>query len=155
MLSGIDTDLVFLISNAGNGFISKIADLETKNKSGKALLKAEPATALKPLLIPDISMRVAILTSAGKLAVLDLADIAQMSKGKGSKIINITAQKFADGAEQVIDHMIFSRAESIHIKTKNKKLKLSPRELDHYLIERGKSGVALPKGYQTATGFDL
>lgn len=154
MLTSSENKQVLLLSSAGNGFITTISDMETKNKSGKALLKTESATALPPLLISDIAMRVAILTSLGKLAVLDLSDITQMSKGKGNKVVNLSSKKSTDSDEHVIDCMILPQEGSVVILFKNRKLTLKPRELDNYLIERGKSAVKLPKGYQAALKFD-
>lgn len=155
MVTGIDDDYVLMMSTAGNGFVAKVSDLDTKNKSGKAILKAEPARALKPLLIPDLDMRVAILTSSGKLGILDLSEVAQMSKGKGSKVINIPTKKFTSGEEQVLDYTILPMDGKLIIKTKTRKLTLKPRDLDNYLIERGKSGAKLPKGYQSAVSIDV
>lgn len=156
LVTGLESEQVLLMSDTGNGFVAQIKDLETKNKSGKVVLKPdEKAKALKPHLIPDKNMRLAVLTSAGKLAVLDVKDIAQMSKGKGSKIVNIPTKKFEAGEESVIDQIILSPQDSLTVHAKTRKLKLTPRELDQYWIERGKSAVKLPKGYQMATLLEI
>ncbi len=156
MIAGTEKEYVLLSTSAGNGFIAKLSDLETKNKSGKAILKlSDSAEAFPPILIPKLKMRAAFLTSAGKLGVLDLDDIAQMSKGKGSKILNIPAKKFSAGEEQMIAQVLLSRSDTLIVETKNRKLKLKPRDLDHYLMERGKSGTKLPKGYQTAIDLSV
>lgn len=150
MIAGAESDLVLVMSSAGYGFLTKISDMDTKNKSGKALLKADPAIALKPLLIPSMDLRVAVLTSAGKLGILDLSEIVTMSKGKGNKIINIATKKFTAGEEQVIDMCLLPKKGHLYVKTKSRRCHLKPRDCDHYLIERGKSAVALPKGYKGA-----
>tara|TARA_R110002110_G_scaffold400317_1_gene616594 strand:+ start:8039 stop:10294 length:2256 start_codon:yes stop_codon:yes gene_type:complete len=156
MISGAEKDFVLLSTSAGNGFIATVGDLDTKNKSGKAIVKlSDSAKVFSPQLVPNMKMRAAFLTSAGKLGVLDLDDIAKMSKGKGSKILNISAKKFSAGEEEMVAQVLLSRSDTLVVETKSRKLKLKPRELDHYLMERGKSGVKLPKGYQTAIALSI
>lgn len=156
MVSGIDDDYVLLTTSAGNGFISQISQLDTKNKSGKALVNlTESAEVFPPVLIPDLDMRAAFLTSTGKLGILDLNDIPQMNKGKGSKILNIPTKKFQAGDESLVAQALLSPTDMLIVHTKGRKLKLKPRDLDHYLVEKGKSGVKLPKGYQTAIGLSV
>lgn len=144
MVVGESQEKVFVISEVGYGFIATIEDLATKNRSGKALLKVpENAKAFPPTMIPSSADRLALLTSEGKLLIVDLAELPTMAKGKGNKIIQLE-----DAILRSV--LAFSHQDSLIVHSKQKKITLGPRELDQFLGERGRRGQKLPKGMQQA-----
>jgi topoisomerase-4 subunit A len=152
MVIGDSQDKVILMSDMGYGFIAKIEDLATKNRSGKALLKVSAgAKALMPVVVGAQDKRVALLTNEGRLQIVDMAEFAEMSKGKGNKIIQIAVAKDKADQESVISVITLSPKDSINVYAGKKQLTLKPRELDQYLGEKGRRGQKLPKGYLNAT----
>lgn len=155
MLDGENQDKVILMSNMGYGFVATIEDLATKNRAGKALLKVPTnAKALLPVIVGPQDKRVAILTNEGRLLIVDLADFAQMSKGKGNKIVQIATAKDSADQEVILCVITISPKDSVKVQAGRKELILKPRELDQYLGEKGKRGQKLPKGFLTATGME-
>ncbi|MBS0288242.1 MAG: DNA topoisomerase IV subunit A [Proteobacteria bacterium] len=148
MLVGEPSQDIILMSDMGYGFIAKIEDLVTKNRSGKALLKVPAdAKALNPVLVAKEDKRVAILTNEGRLMIIDLAEFAQMSKGKGNKIVQIASAKDKTEQELITTVFSFTHKDSLVLRQGRKELVLKPRDLDQYLGERGKRGQKLPKGF--------
>ncbi len=152
MCVGENAQKIILMSDMGFGFVATIEDLATKNRSGKALLKvSSDAKALNPVLVSPEDKRVALLTNEGRLLIIDLSEIGQMSKGKGTKILQIAAAKDKSEQELVISIATLSHKDSVVIRHNKKELVLKPRDLDQYLGERGKRGQKLPKGFIQAT----
>lgn len=149
MLIGEPSEKILMLSNKGYGFIATIEDLGTKNRSGKAVLKvAENAKPLAPIKVSDTDDRVALLTSEGKLLIVDLKELPAMSKGKGNKIMHIAEKK---GNDTIVAMVTLSRQDKLLLSAGRKELSLTPKELDHYWDERGGQGQKLPKGFGPST----
>jgi len=147
MLSTPIEQKILLLANNGYGFTTKVEELATKNRSGKALLKVtQEAKALIPLPLNNNHTRLAMLSDDGRLLVVDLSEVPEMTKGKGMKIMQILA-----GSETIIATCAFSHKDSLSLTAGRKQLVLKPKELDEYLSERGKRGQKLPKGFSQAT----
>lgn len=141
---------ILLLANNGYGFRTKVEELVTKNRSGKALLKvAQDVKALIPLQLNNNDTRLAMLSDDGRLLVVDLSEVPEMTKGKGMKIMQVAA-----GAETIIATCAFSHKDSLSLKAGRKELVLKPKELDEYLAERGKRGQKLPKGFTSASQLE-
>ena len=90
-------DTQYLIaSTAGYGFIGSVSDMISKNRAGKAYLSVPVGgESLAPARVDDIeSQYIAAFTSQGRLLVFPAADLPQLAKGKGNKMINIPTPLF-------------------------------------------------------------
>ena len=87
-------DSKFLVAGSGGyGFIASLADMVSRNKSGKAFLGMEKGEQPLPparigLDVPTAAM-VAVLTQAGRLLLFPLAELKEMVKGKGLMLIDL------------------------------------------------------------------
>ncbi len=152
MIAGETSQKLIFMSDMGYGFIGKVEDLATKNRSGKALLKVpSDAKALNPVMINAADTRAAILTSDGRLFIIDLSEFPEMNKGKGNKILQIAQVKDKSEQELILSIATLTPKDSLVLRQGKKELVLKPRELDQYLGERGKRGPKLPKGFASAT----
>jgi len=156
MIVGENENKVLLMSSLGFGFVGKIEDLATKNRSGKALLKVpEGAKALAPIVIQSGDDRIAILTTEGRLLVVDITDLPEMAKGKGNKIVALEGGKKGGSQESILGAVAFSHNDSLAVNAGRRQLALKPKELDQYLGERGQQGQKLPKGFTQATSLEV
>ena len=147
---------IILISNGGYGFIPKIQDLYTKNKTGKLVMKLSEGE--KPLCTGPLTADhhgVALLTSEGRLLIMDIKDIPELNKGKGNKLINLKrSTKPGVMPEQVIGVALLAKKGKLHILANKRKLELSGKALDSYYGERASAPLKLPAGYGKATGLE-
>jgi topoisomerase-4 subunit A len=150
------TQSVVLASTAGYGFITQSETLITKNRTGKALLTCPPGAKPWPLLpiLPQAQL-IALANSEGRLLVFELKQIPYLAKGKGTKLIDIAPKKVAQGLVTVVGVAVLAAGDSLFISAGKRKLTLSPRDLDHYLGERGSAGNKLPNGLQKITQFKV
>ena len=98
LLTGVDADRYLLASDAGYGFVGRFADLQTKNKAGKAVLSLpKGAGVLQPGSVgsADETAMVAAVSNEGRLLVFPLTDLPELSRGKGNKIIGIPTPRAA------------------------------------------------------------
>jgi topoisomerase-4 subunit A len=144
-----DPNQYFLVaSDAGYGFVAKLEDFYTKNRSGKALLTVpKKSVALPPKAITDVeSQYLAAVTNEGRLLLFPLAYLPVLARGKGNKIINIPAKRIATHEEYVVDLAVLNENGSLTVYAGKRHLTLKPGDLVHYQGERGRRGNKLPRG---------
>jgi len=150
LMMGAQDDLYLLASDAGYGFVAKLADLQTKNRAGKAALKLpkggqviQPARVLQT----DASW-VAAVSNEGRLLLFPLADLPQLARGKGNKIIGVPGARVVSREEFVVAVQVLSDSDALVVHAGKRHLKLKFNELEHYQGERGRRGNKLPRGFQ-------
>lgn len=151
-----DAEQLFLVaSDAGYGFVVKLEELYSKNKSGKAVLKLPNASkVLIPRLVNDVANDlVAAVTNTGHLLVFPISELPQLARGKGNKIINIPSAKVAKREEFVIDIAVITKDSSLTIASGKRTFSLKPADLEHFKGERGRRGHKLPRGVQKVDKF--
>ena len=149
-LCGEETQLVLVVSDAGYGFVAKIGDFHSKNKNGKAVIKLPKGSKLlSPHIVTNYEDQfIASVTTEGRLLIFPLAELPQLAKGKGNKIINIPPARVVNREEYVIDVAVLSEKDTITLFSGKRKLTIKPNDLAHYHGERGRRGNKLPRGFQ-------
>ncbi|KGM28403.1 DNA topoisomerase IV subunit A [Photorhabdus luminescens] len=147
VLMAPDEQKFLMASDAGYGFICNFSDLVAKNRAGKALITLpENARVMTPLEIthPQDDMLLAI-TSSGRMLMFPVADLPQLSKGKGNKIISVQSASENDLLSWLL---VLSPQSSITLYFGKRKLTLRPEDLQKFRAERGRKGTPLPRGLQ-------
>lgn len=145
-----DEALYVIASDAGYGFVVKGEDLQAKNKAGKALLSLpNGAKVLAPRPVLDRENNwLAAVTTEGRLLIFKVADLPQLGKGKGNKIIGIPGERVASREEYVTDLAVISDGATLVLQAGKRTLSLKGDDLEHYKGERGRRGNKLPRGFQ-------
>jgi topoisomerase-4 subunit A len=153
-----EKDLRYLLcSDAGYGFVAQLGDMVSKNKAGKALLTVpKGALAIAPTAVSDFdSQYIAAFSSEGRLLVFKLADMPIMTKGKGIKVMNIPSSKAADRSEIMQFVAVFAPEDVLIVNSGKRHLSLKFSDLEHYLGERARRGLKLPRGFQKVDGISV
>jgi len=150
LMMGHESAEYLLCSSAGYGFVAKLGDLVSRNKAGKATLKAaEGVDVMIPQKVHDFDDDwVAVITSAGRLLIFTVGELTRLSKGKGIKLINIPAAQFKAGEENVVDLTVFQEGDSLRVTSGKRHLNLKPADFDNYVGQRAQRGKFLPRGFR-------
>ncbi|MNF55929.1 DNA topoisomerase 4 subunit A [compost metagenome] len=151
-----DDDALYVIaSDAGYGFVVKGEDLQAKNKAGKALLSLpNGAKVISPRPVADREQNwLAAVTTEGRLLIFKVADLPQLGKGKGNKIIGIPGERVASREEYVTDLAVIAEGATLVLQAGKRTLSLKADDLEHYKGERGRRGNKLPRGFQRVDGL--
>lgn len=157
MVAGKDSDQVLLSSDAGYGFVTKIADLTSKTKNGKAVLTLpKGANVVTPARIDNAeSGLIAAVTTEGRMLVFPVSELPVLARGKGNKIINIPSARAATREELVVALIVIEEGQTLLVHSGKQYLKMSAADLDHYRGERGRRGNKLPRGYQRVSHLSV
>ncbi|KAB0547694.1 DNA topoisomerase IV subunit A [Pseudomonas argentinensis] len=145
-----DEALYVIASDAGYGFVVKGEDLQAKNKAGKALLSlpnGARVVAPRPLNNREEDWLAAV-TTEGRLLLFKVADLPQLGKGKGNKIIGIPGERVASREEYLTDLAVLPAGATLVLQAGKRTLSLKAEDLEHYKGERGRRGNKLPRGFQ-------
>jgi topoisomerase-4 subunit A len=141
---------VLLASNTGYGFIARLEDLVSKNKSGKACLSVgRDGTALTPVQLPNADgLQVVAVTNEGRMLVFPVAELPELSRGKGNKIINVPPASFKSGEEQMLGVQLVGDGDELIVFAGQRHLRMKLKDLENYVGERARRGRKLPRGFQ-------
>jgi topoisomerase-4 subunit A len=147
---GNPADYYLFSSDAGYGFVVKLEDLIAKNKNGKTVLSLpKGARVLAPVAVKDLNSDVvAVISNRGRLLVFPVAELPQLAKGKGNKIMAIPGAKVAAREEFVTAIASVPAGASLVVYAGQRHMSLSRTDLEHYAGERGRRGASLPRGLQ-------
>ncbi|SCB60104.1 DNA topoisomerase IV subunit A [Rhizobium aethiopicum] len=135
-----------IVSTAGNGFVVPEAELVANTRKGKQIMNVALPEETQ-LLVPVSGDHVAVVGENRKLLVFPLAQVPEMSRGKGVRL-----QRYKDGG--ISDVRCFAIAEGLvwedsagRTFTKNKD------ELAEWLADRASAGRTVPKGFPRSGKF--
>ncbi len=150
VLSGRPDDLYLLATSFGYGFLCRLGDMMSRQRAGKALLTVpEGAAVLHPRPLRDPAREaIAAATSAGHLLVLPAAELPQMARGKGNRLIAIPTARLKAGEERVVDVAVLGEHDALVVHAGKRHKTMKPAEWAEYRGERGKRGRKLPRGWQ-------
>ncbi|WP_166169633.1 DNA topoisomerase IV subunit A [Acinetobacter sp. SA01] len=135
---------ILALSSKGYGFKTQAKQLDTNAKAGKSFLTVPEDGKAMPLQAIEQATHVALLSSAGRMLVVDLSELPSLNKGKGNKLIQLEAK------DQIVSMTMLSLNEIIQVVAGQQQLKLKGDDLQKYIGKRGTKGQLLPRGYQKA-----
>lgn len=156
-LMGEDDDKFLFATDAGYGFVAKFSDLVTKTRNGKAFLSLPSGSkVVKPSSVtnPENQFCVAV-SNEGRMLVFPLADLPELAKGKGNKIISIPTARLKLREEFMVAVAAINEDDSLIIHSGKRHLTLKAKDLEHYRGERGRRGHKLPRGFQRVDRIEV
>lgn len=156
LMANSDTK-VLMASDSGYGFICSFEDLVSRNKAGKAVISlTENAKVLPPQLIDnEAELSLVAMSSVGRMLVFPITELPQLSKGKGNKIINISAQAAKEGNELLARLLLVKPAQSLVFVSGKRKITLKPSDIDNYRGERARKGSQLVRGLSATSTVEI
>ena len=153
--SGDNNTRFVLASSHGYGFVTRFENLVGRNKAGKAMLNLSTGSAvLSPSTVANVETdRIVAVTSAGNMLAIPASDLPELDKGKGNKIIEIPKAKLS--TERVVAVVAVSPGNTLLVRSGQRTMNLSFKDLETYLGTRATRGHLLPRGWQKVEGLEV
>ncbi|HEY8682318.1 MAG TPA: DNA gyrase C-terminal beta-propeller domain-containing protein, partial [Rhodanobacter sp.] len=123
--------------------------LTGSNKAGKQIISlTDKAKVLAPQISADPARdRIVVVTTEGHLLMFSVAELPELDKGKGNKLIEIPKARLASGDERVAGVAVVSEGKGeITLYAGQRKLTLKWADLVEYGGNRATRGGVLPRG---------
>ncbi|HHW7506519.1 TPA: DNA topoisomerase IV subunit A [Mannheimia haemolytica] len=148
---------VLMASDSGYGFICTFEDLVSRNKAGKAVISlTENAKVLPPQLLEnDENLSLVAMSNVGRMLVFPVSELPALSKGKGNKIINISAAAAKSGDEYLARLLVIKPTNSLVFVSGKRRITLKPSDIDNYRGERARKGSQLIRGLSTNSTVEI
>ncbi|HET7266685.1 MAG TPA: DNA topoisomerase IV subunit A [Oleiagrimonas sp.] len=143
-----DTHLV-IASTFGYGFVARFEAMLSGKKAGKQFIKLhDDARVLAPMVsIEPARDRIVVVTTQGHLLMFSVAELPELDRGKGNKLIAIPKAKLESGDERVAGVAVVSEASGgVTLYAGQRKLNLRWSDLVEYGGTRATRGSLLPRG---------
>ncbi len=151
MMMGSAEQRHVLGSAEGYGFVARLGDLESRLRAGKAVVTVSTdGSAMIPAFSPEPAQdRLALATAEGRLLVFALAELPELAKGKGNKLIGLK------GEDRILAWAVLTPGASLALICGKRSLTLKPADLEHYSGTRASRGSHLPRGFQRVDRMDV
>ncbi|MBY5362605.1 DNA topoisomerase IV subunit A [Rhizobium leguminosarum] len=135
-----------IVSTAGNGFVVPEAELVANTRKGKQIMNVGLPEETQ-LLVPVSGDHVAVVGENRKLLVFPLAQVPEMSRGKGVRL-----QRYKDGG--ISDVRCFAISDGlIWVDSAGRTFTKNKDELAEWLADRAAAGRTVPKGFPRSGKF--
>ncbi len=138
-----------LATDAGYGFLTRFEGLVANKKAGKQVINMdENARVLAPAYVSDPARdRIVAVTTEGHLLMFSVADLPELDRGRGNKLIEIPKAKLHSGEERVAGIAVVAEGEGeVTLFAGQRKLTLKWADLVEYGGSRAQRGGLLPRG---------
>jgi topoisomerase IV subunit A len=147
---GAGDDRWLLAASDGYGFVARLAELVSRNRNGKHVLKLSGrAAALRPCPAPVTDgALVAAVSDGGRLLCFPASELPELARGRGNKVMGVDAKKFAAGAESMVAAVVLPPGGALRVLCGQRTMTLKARDLEDYMAERARRGALLPRGWR-------
>ncbi|MEJ0084723.1 MAG: DNA topoisomerase IV subunit A [Pseudomonadota bacterium] len=150
VMIGEPEDLWLVASDAGYGFTVRLKEAYASKKAGKTLLNiSDGALVLPPSPVPGDDALVAVTSEGGKLLVFPVKDVPELARGKGNKLFDIPAKKFATREDFITGIAVVPKDKSLVVRSGERKMTIEWKDLKDYRGQRAQRGSVLPRGWRS------
>lgn len=148
VIAGDNDTRLILATDFGYGFVTRFESLTGRNKAGKQIISlSDGAHVLAPQVSADPARdRIVVVTTEGHLLMFSVAELPELDKGKGNKLIEIPKKQLAEG-ERVAGVAVATESKGeVTLYAGARKLTLRWADLVEYGGNRATRGGLLPRG---------
>ena len=149
VIAGDNDTRLILATDFGYGFVTRFEALTGRNKAGKQIISlSDHAKILAPQVSADPARdRIVVVTTEGHLLMFSVAELPELDKGKGNKLIEVPKAKLVSGDERVAGIAVVAEGKGeVTLYAGQRKLTLKWSDLVEYGGNRASRGGLLPRG---------
>ena len=149
LVAGDNDTRLILATNFGYGFVTRFEALTGRNKAGKQIISlSDGSRVLQPQISADPARdRIVVVTTEGHLLMFSVAELPELDKGKGNKLIEIPKAKLSSGDERVAGVAVVTEGKGeVTLYAGQRKLTLRWSDLVEFGGNRATRGGVLPRG---------
>jgi topoisomerase-4 subunit A len=145
---GDNATKLVLATDAGHGFLTRFEALLANKKAGKQVINMDAdARVLAPAYVNDPARdRIVAVTTEGHLLMFSVADLPELERGRGNKLIEIPRARLQSGERLAGIAVVAEGSGEVTLYAGQRKLTLKWADLVEYGGNRAQRGGLLPRG---------
>ena len=154
---GDNATRLILATDAGYGFLTRFEALLANKKAGKQVVNIDDAArVLAPACVNDPARdRIVAVTTEGHLLMFSVADLPELDRGRGNKLIEIPKAKLKSGEERLVGIAVVAEGTGeVTLHAGARKLTLKWADLVEYGGNRAQRGGLLPRGLRRVDSIE-
>jgi topoisomerase-4 subunit A len=157
VMIGEPEDLWLLASDAGYGFKARLKELYARNKKGKSVLKVPENSRVLPAQSAGNPAALAVfVNNDGEVLALPVAQIEEMSSGKGQNLYGIPGKKSADRDEFLVAMAVIAPSEVLTVYSGNSSpMKLKFEDLKQFQDKKGQRRQRFSRAYKQVDRLEV
>jgi topoisomerase-4 subunit A len=157
IMIGEPDDLWLLASDAGYGFAVRLKEIYARNKKGKSVLKVpENAFVLPAQPLGNKEALAILVNNDGEVLALPVAQIEEMTAGKGQNLFGIPGKKSAERDEFLVAMAVVAPGEVLTIYSGNSApMKLKFEELRQFQDKKGQRRQRFSRAYKQVDRLEV
>lgn len=149
LLFGDENERYVIGSEDGYGFVVRLGELQSRQRAGKAVITLEGQPLVPSRVLDSANDRYALATAEGRLLVFPIAELPELAKGKGNKLVMLK------GEDRIVANSVVPASATLTLICGKRTLHLKPSDLSAYLGARASRGGHLPRGFQTVESMSV
>ncbi len=143
-----ETESLLLWQTSGYGYRVPYSELLSRQRAGKVQINLSEASALgEPMKITPDAQLLALASSDGHVLIMPLAEIPELNKGRGNKLMGLKPDA------QLAFATFLRPNEVLKIQSGARSITLKGVDFEHYTGNRASRGRLLPRGFQRVDGL--
>jgi topoisomerase-4 subunit A len=157
VLIGEPADAWLVASDAGYGFRVRLAELYARNRKGKSVLKVpENALVLPAQPVTHDKALAVLVNNDGEVLSLPVAQIEEMSAGKGQNLYGIAGRKSAEREEFLVAIAVVAPGEQLTVYSGNSApMKLQYEQLKAFQDRKGQRRQRFSRAYKQVDRLEV
>lgn len=149
LLFGDENERYVIGSEDGYGFVVRLGELQSRQRAGKAVITLEGQPLVPSRVLDPANDRYALATAEGRLLVFPIAELPELAKGKGNKLVMLK------GEDRIVASSVVPANAVLTLLCGKRTLNLKSSDLSAYLGARASRGGHLPRGFQTVESMSV
>jgi topoisomerase-4 subunit A len=138
---------LLLTTRKGNGFLTPMAELDTRAKKGKQVLNLTDGDApLRPIALSGDETELAMVTKSGRLVIIPLDSLNMSNKSQGTRLVDIKLDDFDAGHDALMDIVPLRKEQSLIVHAGARKFVLTDSKKEMYRAQRARRGIFFEGG---------
>ena len=140
---------ILLTASNGIGFIAQVEQVVSTTRNGKNVMSlAAGSVPLVPIPFDEGEL-VALVTSQGRLLILEIGDVPLQNRGRGVKLLNIPRKTFESGEETLKGAAVLLSQGELRVTYEGGRERVLRRnDFDEFKARRGTRGSLLSRGWR-------
>lgn len=147
---GEPQEKLFIITTDGYGFVTTMASSHGRLRSGKTVVRVPQGQSIQSVchLHSQIS-HVALLTRQGRLLIIPIAELPELKKGRGLKIVHLLKKDILQDQDGVIQCSGLRETDTILCMKGEQQWTQKPSLWQKLMAQRGQRGHLLPRNFRS------